>query len=101
MTYGCLGTRGCVCVCVYLTSVRKHVIKSRVLKAPEGQRTPGGLSRPGVFLAKLDTFGSSKQKPLRETKRGDCGRVYMITKSSDLAPRGKIVFCQLQRSPFL
>jgi hypothetical protein len=33
---------GCVCVCVFLFNVRAdHVIKSRVLKAPKGQRTPG------------------------------------------------------------
>jgi hypothetical protein len=39
----------CVCVCVYLTSVRKHVIKSRVLKALEGQRTPGGFKPSGCL----------------------------------------------------
>jgi hypothetical protein len=41
----------CVCVCVCLFFVRAaHVSKSRVLKAPKEQRTPGEEGHPEFWL---------------------------------------------------
>jgi len=58
----------CVCVCVYLTSVRSTRILSRVLKAPKEQRTPGGVGRPGVFLAITRYIRFLKTKTLTGNK---------------------------------
>jgi hypothetical protein len=36
----------CVCVCVYILRPAEHVLMTRVLGSPGGQRTPGGFRPP-------------------------------------------------------
>jgi len=45
-----------VCVCLYLTSVRKHVIKSRVLEGPNRAKDARRGRPLGFYLVLLVTY---------------------------------------------